>query len=1594
MHLRSSALAALAAPTGRALGVTAMVVLLVGCPPSPKPGDEADLHSEGGEDTDAQVEEVPAASSPWQRDEREAPGPITFNELSYHPATDDEPEWIELHNPMALDMDLSGWSLQGGVSFTFAEGTVLAAGGHLVIASDPSALPGALGPFDGRLNNDGERVELISNSGRRIDTIGYGADDPWPVAPDGSGLTLAKINPDTRSDYAEGWAPSATLGGTPGQPNQLDPNQPSTVVTLVAWDARWRYEASGDEAEAGWTSPTFDDSGWALGEAIFYAGAPQEDAEGTLWVTADNYYGAYLGHADGTDLRLIAEDPDGDWTTVEGFTIDVSPEDHLYLAAWESPDDYGGPQMTIAEVELPDTLVGTAVSTFEWTLGPSGDAPGVSPGDPPPAVDVLAALIAEREALADWTPPAVEADRASDPWGWANSGYFSDGTQYIWADTFSDTSITNVQSTYALFRSRSPLLGARGATELSPIPTTALFRTTFTLDADPASAELFIECVLDDGAIFTLNGVEVLRENMPEGPVTADTLATTAITGDTTVTATLPAEALVRGENVLAVEVHQAERPDADLSFGCALSARVSPAAASSAPVLLNELAPAAEDPFWVELLAVSAAPQELGGLVLATSAGEERVLPDAQLLPGERLALDALGLSVEAGDVLYLYSADRGALLDAVRVRSGPRARAEGGGPWRVPSAATPGAANLIELTEDVVVSEIQYHHAPRAQEGEAVVDDPEEWIELTNRGTAEVDLSGWQLVDAVAYSFPEGTLLQPGASLVVANDAEALRAKHGDIPVLGGLDGRLNNGGDRVLLLDARGNPADEVRYFDGGRWPEACDGGGSTLELRDLWADNNVPEAWAASDELSRSTWATYRVRGVAEASAVGPDGTWEELVLGLLDQGTVLIDDLSVVLDPDGAATELLPNGRFDQGDARWRLLGNHRHSEIVPDPDDPSDSVLRLVATGPTGHMHNHAETTLLRALGAEEVELSFRARWVSGSNQLHSRLYFNRLPRTTLLEQPTRSGTPGAANSTAVDNLGPTMSALRADVAVPAAGEPVTISVEVADPDGVAAVSLWSSVDGAAAQAQPMTETTPGRWQATLDGQDAGALVQLYVEAQDALGATATLPAAGPSSRALLRFDDGLAATNGLHNLRILMTEADSDWLHDEVNLMSDDLVGATVIYNESQVFFDVGVRAKGSQRGRPEQVRLGYGLRFNNDEPFRGSHLSALVDRSEGVGYGQREVLMNLVMTHAGAVSGEHNDLVQAMTPLREHTGPAELQLDRFTGLVLDAQFEDGAQGQLFEYELIYYPYTTDDGTAEGLKMPQPDSVIGTSITDLGDDKEAYRWIFLIKNNEREDDYATVITLGETFARSGAAFLSEVGAVIDVEQWLRAFAFATLSGAVDNYGGDGAQHNAVFYVRPEDGRVLYFPHDLDYYGGYSGAIVGNSDLQRLLQDPTNRRSYYGHLHDIITRAYNTDHLAPWCAQLQALLPAQDFQSHCQFIDDRGSWVMSGPPNAVLQRYPEQDFQITTGGGADLTVSAAEITLEGVAWIDVREITLDGEPAPLTLTWVNDTTWQATVTLDEGPNTLRLVATDLGGVIVGEDSLIVTFEAP
>ena len=130
---------------------------------------------------------------------------LVFNELMYHPAAerDGSGEWIELYSQMSVDMDLSGWSLQGGVEYEFPAGTRVGGHGYLIVAAEPEALAAETGlanvwgPFAGQLNNNGEEIRLVNHTGRVMNLVNYQDAGEWPIGPDGSGFTLAKHQQNT-----------------------------------------------------------------------------------------------------------------------------------------------------------------------------------------------------------------------------------------------------------------------------------------------------------------------------------------------------------------------------------------------------------------------------------------------------------------------------------------------------------------------------------------------------------------------------------------------------------------------------------------------------------------------------------------------------------------------------------------------------------------------------------------------------------------------------------------------------------------------------------------------------------------------------------------------------------------------------------------------------------------------------------------------------------------------------------------------------------------------------------------------------------------------------------------------------------------------------------------------------------------------------------------------------------------------------------------------------------------------------------------------------------------------------------------------------
>ena len=339
----------------------------------------------------------------------------------------------------------------------------------------------------------------------------------------------------------------------------------------------------------------------------------------------------------------------------------------------------------------------------------------------------------------------------------------------------------------------------------------------------------------------------------------------------------------------------------------------------------------------------------------------------------------------------------------------------------------------------------------------------------------------------------------------------------------------------------------------------------------------------------------------------------------------------------------------------------------------------------------------------------------------------------------------------------------------------------------------------------------------------------------------------------------------------------------------------------------------------------------------------------------------------------------------------MSRHTGSAMLNMARYNDVFLDSQYENGSQGTAFEYELIYYP-TSQVGGIEGLKRPNPDSVVGVPLRDRGDDKELYRHHWIIKNNRKEDDYSQLMVALQAIGQSqnSPGYHDQMQQLLDVDEWLRSFAVQTLCGIGDNYVS-GAQHNAIFYVRPTDDRLLFLPWDMDFSftQGSSSGLLNNTDLRKLSQiqamnTPTMVMSTTSSRRRSIGNTWT-----PGSIILTSWFPA----SPSSGISSRTS--APGP----LSRCAMSSVQWTSclsrsrrQGPLDVGDSPTA-SLEGTGWVDVRQIRLAGQNFPLPITWLTNNQWQVQVPVGAGTHEVTLEAYDFQGQPVATDTITITSTA-
>ena len=186
------------------------------------------------------------------------------------------------------------------------------------------------------------------------------------------------------------------------------------------------------------------------------------------------------------------------------------------------------------------------------------------------------------------------------------------------------------------------------------------------------------------------------------------------------------------------------------------------------------------------------------------------------------------------------------------------------------VPFIATREPLGPSSRRTGLVISEIMYHPKDRPDGKQP------EFIEIYNSMSIFEDISGYKLTGDVEYTFPNGTLMQPGTFLVLAkikSDVQSIYGISGVIEygmtngfntniignttnITANITNGLSNGGGTLKLLGRAGQVLLDISFSTQYPWPIEANGAGHSLVLALPSYGEGDRRAWGASDLIGGS------------------------------------------------------------------------------------------------------------------------------------------------------------------------------------------------------------------------------------------------------------------------------------------------------------------------------------------------------------------------------------------------------------------------------------------------------------------------------------------------------------------------------------------------------------------------------------------------------------------------------------------------------------------------------------------------------------------------------------------------------------------
>ncbi len=1025
--------------------------------------------------------------------------------------------------------------------------------------------------------------------------------------------------------------------------------------------------------------------------------------------------------------------------------------------------------------------------------------------------------------------------------------------------------------------------------------------------------------------------------------------------------------------------------------------------------VLINELLANGNTgtPDFVELFNHSPSSVDVSGCILTDDPWLIKcVLPAGTMIaPGGFISFEAdqlgFGLS-RSGETVYLFNPDRTAVLDAVRF--GPQAKGEaygrfpnGGDSFRPLVHPTPGAANSAVLVSDVVINEIMY--APISRE------DDDEYVELYNQGSSVVDVSGWRLVDGIDFELPSNTVIAARGYLVVARNTARLLTNYTHLNsanTVGSFRGSLANGGERLALARSDGVVVDEVTYSTGGRWGQWAHGGGSSLELIDPRGDHTLAANWADSDESAKAPWTTVEITGKLVNNGFAFSYPVDMLHVILLGAGECSIDNVEVF---KAGQANLVINSTFQTGLKGWTGQGNHQRVSLESTGYDDA-SCLRLQTTGGGDTLPNRLLVGLSQPLKlGDTVTLRARVRWLHGSPEILVRLVDNYLEAYGCLRLPVNLGTPGKPNSRAVSNAGPAIADVSHHPLLPAAGEPITVSARVHDPDGLATVTLLYRLDPQTNWvAVPMRDdgtdgdqvAGDGVFSGIIPGPAAATMVAFQVIAIDQGNppASTRFPSDAPVRECLVRVGE-TKISDQFGAYRIWMTKQ-TLYTWSKRQAASSDPLDVTFVYNDARVIYNVGATFAGSRYisqflNSPIGNPCDYDLVFPDDDRLLGESDVRLTWPGSVVNYLDASLQSEQSAFWLAEQMGLPFSHRRHTRVIINGTRRGELMEDsqKPNGTYVDEWFPNAPDGEL--YKLQFHVEGDQAGrTGEGaLAM----ALFKYSTPTNTPPETAYRWAWSRRAARgASNDYRSVFDLLDAFNRKdNQEFTTQVTAQIEIDQWMRTLAVERAVGNWDSFGYANDQN--MYFYKPPHGRWQLCIWDMDMPMGTAGAypatdsVLSSGDVsapeQRFLKHPPFCRAYLRALQEVMNGP--AQQIGPLLTAKAAAFAASGVKAASPQGIKNYLAARTDSINKQLARY-RAPFALSSP--ANQESSEQQVKLTGTASFEVEALQVND--ARLPVVWTTATNWSVTVPLTALTNRLVVTGHDSAGKAMPDATVAVT----